>query len=98
MRFRPSDAAAMAQPKPEPAPNIKQTIVQPTPQPQPTLVALPEAEQPRQPQLIAEGGHWYVEPTGDEHVYVRVSRRMEVQPGDVVMVGGRLFRIEEAQS
>lgn len=63
-------------------------------QPQGSFVPVEPEKQPQPPTIVTEGGRWYIEPNGGETVLLRVVRRMEIQPGDIINLAGREFRFE----
>lgn len=46
--------------------------------------------------LTHEDGHWYIENNSEMHTtYLAVNRKMELQPGDVIIMGDRRFVFAE---
>ena len=56
---------------------------------EPTNRTITSREQAR---ITHEDGHWYVEDLSDmKSTFIHVGRKMEVQPGDVILLGNRCF-------
>lgn len=46
--------------------------------------------------LIQEGGSWYIEDRSEQHTtFVRVTKRMKLESGDVIVLGNRLFEFKD---
>lgn len=54
----------------------------------------------RQAVVTNENGHWYIEDCSDmKTTFIQVGRRMEVRPGDTILLGNRqfVFRLETGE-
>lgn len=90
VRFNPDAVPVM------PAPGVQPS--RPQPVAKGVFSPLPAEFQSQPPVVACEDGRWFVEAQNNAAVLLQVTRRMEIQPGDILLVDGRRFQFEVTEA